>query len=57
MTKGPATDAPDALASLRESFALHLDATRAEKTSRIYLDALDNLIAHLTAHGMPVTEA
>jgi site-specific recombinase XerD len=49
-----ATYAPDALASLRESFALHLDATRAPKTARIYLDALDSLIAHLQAHGMPL---
>jgi site-specific recombinase XerD len=47
------TYAPDALRSLRESFALHLDATRAPKTSRIYLDALDHLIAHLEAAGMP----
>ena len=35
--------APDALDSLRESFALHLSATRADKTTRIYLDALDRL--------------
>jgi hypothetical protein len=35
--------APDALTSLRESFALHLDATRSAKTARIYLDALDSL--------------
>jgi site-specific recombinase XerD len=47
------TYAPDALRSLRDSFALHLDATRAPKTSRIYLDALDHLIAHLEAAGMP----
>lgn len=47
--------APDALTSLRESFALHLDATRATKTARIYLDALDNLITHLESHGMPMT--
>jgi site-specific recombinase XerD len=45
--------APDDLSGLRESFALHLEATRAEKTTRIYLDALDHLIAHLDAHGMP----
>jgi len=44
---------PDALHTLRESFALHLDATRADKTARIYLAALDALIAHLGAHGMP----
>ncbi len=44
---------PDALHTLRESFALHLDATRAAKTSRIYLAALDALIAHLRAQGMP----
>jgi site-specific recombinase XerD len=47
--------APDALSVLRESFALHLDATRAPKTARIYLDALRNLIAHLDAQGMPTT--
>jgi site-specific recombinase XerD len=44
---------PDALTTLRESFALHLDATRAAKTSRIYLAALDALIAHLATQGMP----
>jgi hypothetical protein len=48
------TVTPDALTSLRESFALQLDATRKPKTARIYLDALDNLIRHLGAHGMPV---
>jgi len=47
------TYAPDALRSLRDSFALHLDATRAPKTRRIYLDAADHLIAHLEATGMP----
>src|SRR5262245_50890347 len=47
--------APDALASLRDSFALHLDATRSDKTARIYLAALDALIAHLEANGMPTT--
>jgi integrase len=49
------TYVPDALASLRDSFALHLDATRAPKTSTIYLAALDSLIGHLTATGMPLT--
>jgi site-specific recombinase XerD len=43
----------DALSSLRDSFALHLSATRAEKTARIYLAALDALIRHLEAKGMP----
>ncbi len=43
----------DTLASLRDSFALHLAATRAEKTTRIYLAALDALIRHLEAKGMP----
>jgi site-specific recombinase XerD len=43
----------DALSSLRDSFALHLSATRAEKTARIYLAALDALIKHLVAKGMP----
>lgn len=47
------TYAPDALDTLRDSFALHLDATRKPKTSVIYLAALDALIAHLKAHGMP----
>ncbi len=47
--------APDALSALRDSFALHLDATRAPKTARIYLAALDNLIRHLAAQGMPTT--
>lgn len=44
---------PDALRSLRESFGLHLSASRSEKTTRIYLAALDRLIAHLEARGMP----
>lgn len=47
------TYAPDALASLRDSFALHLDATRAPATRRVYLAAIDNLIRHLEANGMP----
>jgi site-specific recombinase XerD len=47
--------APDALASLRDSFALHLDATRSEKTARIDLAALDALMAHLEAKGMPTS--
>ncbi|MBA2300096.1 MAG: tyrosine-type recombinase/integrase [Chloroflexi bacterium] len=45
--------APDALHTLRESFSLHLDATRKPKTSTIYLAALDALIAHLAVNGMP----
>jgi site-specific recombinase XerD len=53
MVTNTSTYAPDALASLRDSFALHLDATRAASTSRIYLSALDGLIVHLTANGMP----
>jgi hypothetical protein len=51
------TYAPDALANLRDSFALHLDATRAPKTTRIYLDALDSLVRHLDANGMPIARA
>jgi site-specific recombinase XerD len=47
------TYAPDALDTLRDSFALHLDATRKPKTSVIYLAALDALIAHLKTNGMP----
>ncbi len=47
------TYVPDALLTLRESYALHLAATRATKTSRIYLAALDALIRHLQAQGMP----
>src|SRR4029079_2676948 len=45
--------APDALHTLRDSFALHLDASRSDSTQRIYLSALDRLIGHLEAHGMP----
>jgi site-specific recombinase XerD len=45
---------PDHIASLRDSFALHLEATRQPSTTRIYLDALDRLIAHLEANGMPL---
>ena len=52
-TKTVSTYVPDALDTLRDSFALHLDATRKSKTSRIYLAALDALIAHLKANGMP----
>lgn len=44
---------PDALGSLRDSFALHLGATRSPKTSRIYLAALDGLIRYLGTQGMP----
>jgi site-specific recombinase XerD len=47
------TRAPDSIASLRDSFELHLAADRSPKTSRIYLQALDHLIAHLIANGMP----
>lgn len=53
MVTTTSTYAPDALHTLRDSFALHLSATRAEKTSRIYLDALAALIRHLEAQGMP----
>lgn len=45
--------APDALTSLRDSFALHLSASRSTSTQRIYLDALDRLVTFLEAHGMP----
>lgn len=47
------TYAADSLTSLRESFALHLAASRAPKTARIYLAALDALTRHLAAAGMP----
>src|SRR5690349_366259 len=52
-TAAPPAYAPDALTSLRDSFSLHLQATRAPSTSRIYLSALDALIRHLEANGMP----
>lgn len=48
-----ATRVPDHISSLRDSFALHLEATRQPSTTRIYLDALDGLIRHLDANGMP----
>jgi site-specific recombinase XerD len=47
------TRALDSIDSLRDSFALHLAADRSPKTSRIYLQALDRLIAHLETNGMP----
>ena len=49
------TRAPDAITSLRDSFALHLAADRSPKTSAIYLQALNKLIAHLEAKGMPTS--
>jgi site-specific recombinase XerD len=55
MVTASSTYSPDALASLRDSFALHLDATRAPKTARIYLAALDSFRGHLAANGMPLT--
>jgi site-specific recombinase XerD len=53
MTPTATRYAPDALLTLRDSFALHLDASRTSSTRRIYLNALDRLIRHLEAHGMP----
>ena len=47
------TRIPDHIVSLRDSFALHLEATRQPSTTRIYLSALDGLIRHLEANGMP----
>ena len=47
------THAPDHIGSLRDSFALHLEATRQPSTTKIYLAALDGLIRHLEANGMP----
>ena len=44
VTTPSTTYSPDALASLRESYALHLSATRAPRTQDVYLDALDSLI-------------
>src|SRR5436309_903383 len=44
---------PDSLASLRDSFALHLDAARSPNTARVYLNALAALIRHLVDAGMP----
>jgi site-specific recombinase XerD len=46
--------APDALSSLRESFALHLAPPRySPKTRAIYLAALDGVIRYLEEQGMP----
>ena len=45
--------APDALDTLRDSFSLHLEASRSKATQRIYLAALDRLIEFLDANGMP----
>src|SRR4051794_24381468 len=49
-----ATHVPDHVASLRDSFELHLQATRQPSTTRIYLAALDGLITHLSVNGMPL---
>ena len=49
------TSVRDHVASLRDSFALHLEATRQPSTTRIYLDALDGLIRHLEGNGMPLS--
>ncbi len=53
MTTGTA-DNVATLPILRDSFALHLDATRRPKTGVIYLQALDRLIRHLRDQGMPL---
>ncbi len=45
----------DSLAILRDSFALHLSATRRPKTVALYLAALDGLRRHLTTAGMPTS--
>ncbi len=53
--RAPTTYTPDALPALRDSFALHLHATRAPKTGSIYVGSLDGFIAYLLANGMPMT--
>lgn len=55
MGSASATYSPDALGSLRDSFSLHLSATRAPRTRDAYLASLDSLLAHLVANGMPLT--
>lgn len=45
--------ASDDLTSLRESFELHLDATRSPRTKDTYLLALDGLLKFLIDKGMP----
>ncbi len=55
MGSASVTYSPDALASLRESDSLHLDATRSPETWRIYAAALDSFPGHLRANGMPPT--
>ena len=47
------THVPEHIGSLRDSFALHLEATRQPSTTKIYLAALDGLIRHLETNGMP----
>ncbi len=51
MTRTP--DDLDTLASLRDSFALHLSATRSANTAKIYLSALGAFLAHLQSNGLP----
>jgi len=55
MVATTSTYVPDALDTLRDSFALHLAATRSPSTSRIYLSALDGLRRYLSENGMPTT--
>jgi len=55
MAAATSTYVPDALDTLRDSFALHLAATRSASTGRIYLSALDGLRRFLAASGMPTT--
>jgi hypothetical protein len=56
MVSTTSTYVPDALDTLRDSFALHLAATRSPSTSRIYLSALDGLRRRL-ADRMPTARA
>ena len=56
-TQSAYTERPavDDLAGLRDLYELHLGASRAPKTTRIYLAAFDGLYGHLRDHGMPTT--
>ncbi len=55
MLSASKTYSPDALASLRDSFSLHLSATRAPQIRDMYLAALDSLLGHFGSKGMPMT--
>jgi site-specific recombinase XerD len=50
---GVVPEAVDSLDSLRDSYALHLAATRSARTAELYLAVFDRFLRFLREHGMP----